>query len=118
MDSDGAKIEEVSTTEVAPAGYQTVNSHMDTKECKEWPECHTWNHTKKGLQFDLEIGTEKRERAIKDVRSHIDEIYGSLKEPADLVKLNTCKDALEDELNNFKAMHERDWSTYYIKVHW
>ena len=64
------------------------------------------NRTEKGLQFDLEISTKRKERAAKDVRSRIGATYESLREPADLVKLNACKDGLEAELNNFKSVHE------------
>jgi len=79
---------------------------MDTEECEERSERRNRNRTEKGLQFDLEIGTKRKERAAKDVRSRIDATYESLREPADLVKLKACKDGLEAELNNFKSVHE------------
>lgn len=76
------------------------------QEFEERSERRNRNRTEKGLQFDLEIGTKKRERAVKDVWSRIDAIYECLREPLDLVKLNACKDGLEAELNNCKAVHE------------
>ena len=44
---------------------------MDTEECEERSERRNRNRTEKGLQFDLEIGTRRKERAAKDVRSVI-----------------------------------------------
>ena len=82
------------------------NSHVESEECEERSERHDRNRIEKGLQFYLEIGTKKRERAIKEVRSRIDAIYECPRLPADLVKLNTCKDGLEAELNNCKTVHE------------
>lgn len=88
MDFDRAKIYEVSTSNIAHTGYETLNTNTpwDTEECEEWLEGSIQNHTKKGLQFHLEVSRKKRERAIKDVWSHIDEIYESLWESADRVK--------------------------------
>jgi len=109
MDSDKVEnIEQVKTFEGTRADNDEtkVNSHVDTEECEERSECRNRNRTEKGLQFDLEIGTKRKERAAKDVRSRIDATYESLREPADLVKLNACKDGLEAELNNFKSVHE------------
>ena len=109
MDSDKVEnIEQVKTFEGTRADNEEtkVNSHVDTEECEERSERRNRNRTKKGLQFDLEIGTKRKERAAKDVRSRIDATYESLREPADLVKLNACKDGLEAELNNFKSVHE------------
>ena len=102
MDSDKVEnIEQVKTFEGTRADNEEtkVNSHVDTEECEERSECRNRNRTEKGLQFDLEIGTKRKERAVKDVRSGIDATYESLREPADLVKLNACKDGLEAELD-------------------
>lgn len=40
---------------------------MWKQEFEERSERRNRNRTEKGLQFDLEIGTKKRERAVKDV---------------------------------------------------
>ena len=82
------------------------NSHVDTEECEVRSERRSRNRTEKGFQFDLEIGTKRKEGAAKDVRSRKDATYESLREPADLVKLSACKDGLEAELNNFNSIHE------------
>ena len=99
--------DKVENTE-GPRAYESPkeNSHVETEECEERSERRDRNRTEKGLQFDLEIGTKKRERAIKEVRSRIDAIYECLRLPADLVKLNACKDGLEAELNDCKTVHE------------
>ena len=109
MDSDKVEnIEEVRTYDEARVDDESLkeNSLVANEECEERPERRSRNRTEKGLEFDLEIGTKKRQRAIKDLRSRVDAIYESLREPADLVKLNACKDGLEAELNTFKAVHE------------
>ena len=64
MDSD-----KVENTE-GPRAYESPkeNSHVETEECERRSERRDRNCTEKGLQFDLEIGTKKREKAIKDVR--------------------------------------------------
>ena len=41
-------------------------NHKETKECQEQSDCRNRNCTKKGLAFDLEIRTKRRERAIKN----------------------------------------------------
>ena len=43
---------------------------------------------------------------MKELRSRIGAIYESLREPANLVKLNVCKDGLEADLKTFPAAHE------------
>ena len=40
------------------------NSHVTNKEFEEYPENCQRNHTEKGLEFDLEIGTKKRHKSI------------------------------------------------------
>ena len=49
MDFDRAKIYEVSTSNIAHAGYETLNTNTpwDTEECEEWLEGSIQNHTKK-----------------------------------------------------------------------
>ena len=59
------------------------------------------NRTDRGLEFDLEIGTKKRQTSLKDLRWRMNTIYESLREPVDLVKLNAYKDGLEVGLNTF-----------------
>ena len=61
---------------------------------------------RKGLTIRFSNRYKEKRKAAKDVRSRIDATYESLREPADLVKLNACKDGLEAELNNFKSVHE------------
>ena len=70
MDSDKVEnIEQVKTFEGTRADNEEtkVNSHVDTEECEERSERRNRNRTEKGLQFDLEIGTKRKERAAKDV---------------------------------------------------
>lgn len=109
MDSDKVEnVEEVNTFEGAH-GYSKEtkeNSHVGTKECEERSERRNRNRTERGLEFDLEIGTKKKERAAKDLQFRIDAAYESLREPADLVKLNACKDGLQAALDKFKTVHE------------
>ena len=109
MDSDKVEnVEEVNTFEGAH-GYSKEtkeNSHVGTKECEERSERRNRNRTERGLEFDLEIGTKKKERAAKDLQFRIDAAYESLREPADLVKLNACKDGLQAALDKFKTAHE------------
>ena len=109
MDSDKVEnIEEVKTFEGTLAGNEETKekNHVDTEECEERSERRSRNRNEKGLQFVLEIGTKRKERAAKYVRSRVEATYESLREPADLLKLNACKDGLEAELNNFKSVHE------------
>ena len=90
MDSDKVEnVKEVSTFEGA-YGYSKEtkeNSLVGTKECEERSERCNRNRTERGLEFDLEIDTKKKERAAKDLQFRIDAAYESLREPADLVKL-------------------------------
>ena len=109
MDHDKSEnIEEVSTSEGARGVNESPEeiSHVTYEEFEECQERRSRNRTEKGLEFDLEIGTKKRQRSMKDLRSRIEAIYESLREPADLVKLNVCKDGLEADLNTFQAAHE------------
>ena len=109
MDSDKVENSEEANTFEGAHGYSKEtkeNSHIDAKECEERSERRSRNRTEKGLEFDLEIGAKKQERAAKDVQSRIDAAYESLREPADLVKLNACKDGLQAELDNLKTVHE------------
>lgn len=89
MDSDKVEnVKEVSTFEGAH-GYSKEtkeNSHVGTKECEERSERRNRNRTERGLEFDLEIGTKKKESAAKDLQFRIDAAYESLREPADLAK--------------------------------
>ena len=50
-----------------PRAYESPkeNSNVETEEFEERSERRNRNRTEKGLQFDLEIGTKKRERAVK-----------------------------------------------------
>ena len=64
------------------------------------------NRTKKGREFDLEIGMKKRQTSLKDLRWRINTIYESLRELVDLIKLNAYKDGLEVALNTFQTAHE------------
>lgn len=100
--------EEVSISEGARGGNESLeeNSHVTNEEFEECRERRSRNRTEKGLEFDLEIGTKKRERSMKDLRSRMNTIYESLREPVDLVKLNTYKDGLEADLNTFQATQE------------
>ena len=109
MESDEVGItEELRTFEEARGDDENLeeNSHVTNEKFEECPENRRRNRTEKGLEFDSEIGTKKRHRSINDLRSRIDAIYESLREPADLVKLNACKDGLEAALNTYKAAHE------------
>ena len=65
------------------------------------------NHTEKGLEYDLEVASKKRERALKDLKLRISAANTSLREGEDLIKLNFLKDGLEADLNNFKTIHEK-----------
>lgn len=100
--------EEISTSEETRGGIKGLekNSHVTNEEFEECRERRSRNRTEKGLEFDLEIGTKKRERSMRDLRSRVGTIYESLREPADLVKLNTFKDSLETDLNAFQAAQE------------
>lgn len=100
--------EEISTSEETRGGIKGFekNSHVTNEEFEESRERRSRNRTEKGLEFDLEIGTKKRERSMRDLRSRVGTIYESLREPADLVKLNTFKDSLETDLNAFQAAQE------------
>ena len=109
MDSDKVENSEEANTFEGAHGYSKEtkeNSHIDAKECEERSERHSRNRTERGLEFDLEIGAKKQERAAKDTQSRLDAAYESLREPADLVKLNACKDSLQAELDNLKTVHE------------
>ena len=109
MDSDKVENSEEANTFEGAHGYSKEtkeNSHIDAKECEQRSERRSRNRTETGLECDLEIGAKKQERAAKDVQSRIDAAYESLREPADLVKLNACKDGLQAELDNLKTVHE------------
>ena len=109
MDTDKVEnTEEVCTSEGARGGDEGLkgNSHVTNEEFEECRERRSRNRTEKGLELDLEIGTKKRQRSMKDLRSRTNAIYASLREPADLVKLNACKDGLEADLKTFQAAHE------------
>ena len=60
--------DEVENTEGARA-YESrkerPENHEETKECQERSECRNRNRTEKGLEFDLEIGTKRREKALQ-----------------------------------------------------
>lgn len=83
LDNGSNKVEnvkEVSTFEGAH-GYSKEtkeNSHVGTKECEERSERRNRNRSERGLEFDLEISTKKKERAAKDLQFRIDEAYESL----------------------------------------
>ena len=49
MDFDRAKIYEISTSNIAHAGYETLNTNTpwDTEECEEWLEGSIQNHTRR-----------------------------------------------------------------------
>ena len=109
MDTDKVEnTKEVRTSEGARGGDESLkeNSHVTNEEFEECRERRSRNRTEKGLELDLEIGTKKRQRSMKDLRSRTNAIYASLREPADLVKLNACKDGLEADLKTFQAAHE------------
>lgn len=64
METDKVEnIEEVSTSEGAHGCDKSLkeNSHVTNKEFEECWEHWSRNRTKKGLEFDLEIGTKKRQ---------------------------------------------------------
>ena len=110
MDTDKVEnIEEVRTLEGARGCDESLeeNSHVANKEFEECRERRSRNRTEKGLEFDLEIGTKKRQTSLKDLRSRMNTIYETLREPVDLVKLNACKDGLEVNLRTFQAAHEK-----------
>lgn len=52
------------------------------------------------------MASNKRERALKDLKLRISTANTSLREREDLIKLNFLKDSLEADLNNFKTIHE------------
>ena len=109
MDIDKVEnTKEVRTSEGARGGDESLkeNSHVANEEFEECRERRSRNRTEKGLELDLDIGTKKRQRSMKDPRSRTNAIYASLREPADLVKLNACKDSLEADLKTFQAAHE------------
>lgn len=109
MDTDKVEnTKEVSTPEGARGSDESLEekSHVTNEEFEECRERRSRNRTEKGLELDLEIGTKKRQRSMKDLRSRMNAIYASLREPADLVKLNACKDGLEADANTFQAAHE------------
>lgn len=109
MDTDKVEnTKEVSTPEGARGSDESLEgkSHVTNEEFEECRERRSRNRTEKGLELDLEIGTKKRQRSMKDLRSRMNAIYASLREPADLVKLNACKDGLEADVNTFQAAHE------------
>lgn len=109
MDTDKVEnIEEVSTLEGARGWDESLeeNSHVANKEFEECRERRSRNRTERGLEFDLEIGTKKRQTSLKDLRSRMNTIYETLREPVDLVKLNACKNSLEANLRTFQAAHE------------
>ena len=109
MDTDKVEnTKEVRTSEGARGGDKSLkeNSHVTNEEFEECRERQSRNRTEKGLELDLEIGTKKRQRSMKDLRSRTNAIYASLREPADLAKLNACKDGLEVDLKTFQAAHE------------
>lgn len=102
MDTDKVEnTKEVSTPEGARGSDESLEekSHVTNEEFEECRERRSRNRTEKGLELDLEIGTKKRQRSMKDLRSRMNAIYASLREPADLVKLNACKDGLEADVN-------------------
>lgn len=99
MDSDKVENSEEANTFEGAHGYSKEtkeNSHIDAKECEERLERHSRNCTERGLEFDLEIGAKKQERAAKDTQSRLDAAYESLREP----------DSLQAELDNLKTVHE------------
>lgn len=116
MDSDKVENSEEANTFEGAHGYSKEtkgNSYIDAKECEERSERRSRNRTKRGFEFDLEIGAKKQERAAKDVQSRIDVAYESLREPAKLkAKLDSLKrlqeiDRRRDELKQQEKEQER-----------
>ena len=84
MDTEKAEnIEEVSTLQGTCGCNESLeeNSHVINKEFEECRERRSRNRTKKGLEFDLKIGTKKRQTSLKDIRSRMNTIYETLREP-------------------------------------
>ena len=71
MDSDKVENSEEANTFEGAHGYSKEtkeNSHIDAKECEERSERRSRNRTERGLEFDLEIGAKKQERAEQSGR--------------------------------------------------
>ena len=78
-------IEEVSTLQGARGCDESLeeNSHVTNEEFEECRERRSRNRTEKGLEFDLEIGAKKLQTSLKDLRSRMNTIYESLRQPVD-----------------------------------